>query len=682
MRNVIYNKPSMYILLFLYTAVLYLSLLTLPVHASAEEPLNISSDYLEYISKDDTYIGRGNVRIQYEDLLLMADEVILNNSTADAVAYGNVIYDSREMVVHAEKLELNLNSQLGKIHESYILYKKKNYHIRGGDIEKTGKESYQLDKATVTSCDADPPEWHISASDISVVQHDSLTARAAKFYIKNIPVIYTPYFTVPLLSKRQTGILNPAMGYTSTKGFAYKQGFYWAIRENQDATLYLDYYSKKGLGKGIDYRYILSPDSMGEVWVYHLKDKDLERNFSEVKSYLNHKFPYGISSYLKVNAVNDFDYYDILESTPSDRFGFPSRQPELFGFLPDERQQKYLESNIHFSKSFSSGRIYLLSQYRQSLEESSGDIPQNLPEIGMIMNTKTKGPVSFNVSLTGTHFWREEGQTGQRIDLNPNLYMSFGREFTLTQKVGLHETAYFLDSPSSNENRTLFDLETTLSTRLLKQFSTFNHIIEPSVEYKYVPDVDQKDLPEFDSSDSIPHQSEVTYSLTNRLAGLNNSGPYSRFRLSQSYSLLNIDRRFSPVVLEGSFVNKRIKFNVNTAYDVYEKNITDAIASVRLDWKKGFIGIGKNFRRSTNLDQYSAELALYSPIEIYGASLPVEILGNIWYDLKGGGVQELNIKTSYRQQCWGFSVSYTKDPNEYQIMFGIEFTGLGVLQLG
>lgn len=670
------TKQAIYIFLFI---AVYCSLLA---SAAADEALNISSDSLEYISKENTYIGKGNVNIEYKDQSLKADEVRLNNSTSDAVATGNIIYESSETIINADKLELNLKSKLGTIYESYILYKKKNYHIRGGDLTKTGEESYKMDRASVTTCDADPPEWHISAEDITAIEHKRLTMKKTRFFIGGMPVLYTPYFTVPLLGRRETGLLNPSLGYTNTKGFTYKQGFFWAVHDNMDATLYLDYYSNKGLGKGLDYRYVSNPESLGEVWLYHLRDNDLAKEFTEIKTYHNRKLPFNISSYLKVHAVNDFDYYNILESTPPDRFGLSSKEPALFGFLSNERQQKYLESNLHFSKPFYNGRVYLLSQYRQSLEGSSGTIPQNLPEIGIILNTETRGPVSFNAALKGSNFWREHGQTGQRIDLNPNLFFSFGRVINLTQKIGLRETAYFLTSPDKSKNRLLYDLSTSLSTSFLKKFRSFNQIIEPSIEYTYIPDVRQDDITAFDSTDYIPNTSSITYSLTNRLASSVSKRLESRFRLSQSYSLLNSDKPFTPVVAEGSLSSDRLSFKINASYDTYDMRVTDTIASVDLKSEKGFISLGKNFRRSTLLDQYSIEAGLYHPIKVYNKSLPVEMYGKLWYDLKGGGIQELNLRAAYRRQCWGFTATYTKKPLEYQIMFGIEFTGLGTLQLG
>jgi len=63
-------------------------------------------------------------------------------------------------------------------------------------------------------------------------------------------------------------------------------------------------------------------------------------------------------------------------------------------------------------------------------------------------------------------------------------------------------------------------------------------------------------------------------------------------------------------------------------------------------------------------------------------SLPLGFYGKLWYDLKGNGVQESNLKTTYTSQCWGLTASYTKKPDEYQIMLAFELKGLGSIKIG
>lgn len=656
----------------------------LPIsNTSAEKLINISADNLEYLKETNMYIARGSVKIIYEDATLNADEVHFNNTTADAIAIGNVIYEDAEVIIDGDKIELNLDTKRGTIYDCNIFYKDRNYHIKGiKKLKKLGETTYSMDRADATTCDATPPEWHFKGKDIKIKLQENIRARNATFYIKNVPVLYSPYFWAPLIKERQTGLLIPTLGYSNTKGFTFKQGFFWDIKDNMDATFYADYFSNKGVGKGLDYRYIVNPETNGELWMYHLRDNDLVRDFFELKSYHNQKLPYDISGYLKMHLVNEFDYYNVLKSTSSKRIGLSTGESDPFGFVSEERLQKYLESNLHISKPFTGGRTYLLGQYRQSLEGSSGTIPQSLPEVGFIINTRDIGVASFNMAVTGTNFWRKSGQQGQRLDIYPNVYLSLGRIVNFTQKIGLRETLYLLKNPTENTNREIFDLRSILSTRFLKRYPSFIHIIEPSVEYAYVPAVDHSDIPIFDSIDSIPQTSDIIYSFTNRLAGSFLGDSEARLRLSQRYSLLDVEKPYSPILIETNLSSRNLSFSANVLYDVYDKNMTETIALVNLKGEKGFVGIGKNFRRSTSLDQYTFRAGINRPIDIFGTSLPIDLSGKVWYDLKGGGVQELKLKSTYTSQCWGMGISYTRRPFEYQIMFVVEFKGLGSIKVG
>jgi LPS-assembly protein len=644
--------------------------------------VDISAKRLEYFSQNNTYIAKGSVMIVFEDITLQADEVHFNSNTYDAMAIGNVIYEDSSAIITSDRIELNLKTKLGTIYKGYIFYKKHNFHIHAGRIDKIGDKTFFLDKASFTTCDSEVPSWSISGKDIKLTQHKSLRAWHASLHIKTIPILYTPYVWVPLIKKRQTGFLLPSFGYSSARGYYYKQGFFWAIKDNQDVTLYLDYYSEKGFAEGLDYRYILSPKFNGEFWVYHVRDDEPSRDLFEYKTYHNYNLSYDISGYLKVHAVNEYDYYQTMDSTSAGRFGLSSWEPEQHGFASEERLHKYLESNLHLSKFFSGGRTYILGQVRQSLEGSSREIPQSLPEIGLILNTQSRKYLSFNMAIKGSNFWRKEEQRGLRFDINPNLYFSYGRIINITQGAGIRGTFYFLKDPHDYEDRILYDLSTTLSTRFFKRYLKVIHTIEPSLEYEYIRTVNQINVPSFDSIDSIPKTNNITYSLTNRISGFNSNKIEARFRVSQSYSLLNTEKHFTPLLAEMSLSGDIIDISANASYDVHENRLSESIASIKLHDKTGYIGIGKNFRRLIDLDQYTVEVGINSPIRIKNLSLPVDFHGKLLYDVDRGDVQEMSLISSYIHQCWKFSAAFNQQPDEYQIIFAVELMGLGTIKLG
>src|SRR5208337_4938607 len=48
--------------------------------------------------------------------------------------------------------------------------------------------------------------------------------------------------------------------------------YYWAIAKNQDATFYLDTFTGKGEGEGLEYRYIRKEGSGGFLNAYHIQE--------------------------------------------------------------------------------------------------------------------------------------------------------------------------------------------------------------------------------------------------------------------------------------------------------------------------------------------------------------------------------------------------------------------------
>ncbi len=188
------------------------------------------------------------------------------------------------------------------------------------------------------------------------------------------------------------------------------------------------------------------------------------------------------------------------------------------------------------------------------------------------------------------------------------------------------------------------------------------------------------DVTIFDSIDSTEETSTIIYSITNRFEGLRYTNLSSRLRLSQRYNLLEDERPFTPLLLEGGLSSNLIDFSINASYNFYEAEADDVFTNIKIKSRMGYIGIGKDFRRSTGVDQYTLEGRINGPLPIFGKDIPFTISGKIWYDMKNSVVQESTISTIYRKQCWALTASIVKRPEEYQISFGIEFTGLGALR--
>jgi lipopolysaccharide assembly outer membrane protein LptD (OstA) len=91
----------------------------------------------------------------------------------------------------------------------------------------------------------------------------------------------------------------------------------------------------------------------------------------------------------------------------------------------------------------------------------------------------------------------------------------------------MRETAYTeAAQPGGSANRFLVDLGQRFGSTFLRRFdapafgfSRLTHVVDASVQYQYVPWVDQQSLIQFDAVDFVSPQNRLTYRLTNRLMG-------------------------------------------------------------------------------------------------------------------------------------------------------------------
>ena len=102
---------------------------------------------------------------------------------------------------------------------------------------KTGEASYEVHDGTVTSCRLPRPDWLFQAGLFSV-DDERAKAKNSVFKLLNVPVLYLPYATHPIDSEtRQTGVLIPLIGQSSTKGLVLGEQIYFALSRSTDLTV-------------------------------------------------------------------------------------------------------------------------------------------------------------------------------------------------------------------------------------------------------------------------------------------------------------------------------------------------------------------------------------------------------------------------------------------------------------
>jgi LPS-assembly protein len=648
--------------------------LFLPQYCQAEETETvITSDSLEYFSETKQYVAKGSVEIKQKDAVLTADEVIYFEATSDVIAVGKVQYNDAETSMKAQKAEMNFEKKTGRVFDANIFFEKKDkiaeggepeiragrktyldissikdhFYLSGEEIEKRGENSYYSPSASFTACDAPIPAWCFRGRNVTL--KEDLKANDASFRIKNVPVLYTPYLWVPILETRKTGLLMPTISQSELLGVGLRIPFFWAISENRDATLVLDSYSKRGIGGGVEYRFIEPGGAKGYAWVYHIKDTELDKNFWELKGLYENRPADAPGGFLNVNFLNEEDFY------------------RTFSTQLETRTQRFLESTGEFNYPLKNSRLYMLAQYWVDLKQEAADVPQKLPEAGYVLNYTKMGSSLVSGSLTAANFWRDGGLSAGRIDLYPKILYSFGRDFVVSQKAAVRATAYsfYNDGAESNIQRTAFEYDVVGHTRLYRKYASFLHVIEPSVRYHLITS-SENDLPVLDASELFGKASVFELSLLNRI--ITGGTEVATVRLTQGMDTYNGDRPFLPLSLELA-INKGAPIKLNATYNLYTGMVETLSSDLSLNVFKTNLALGHRYNRIEDIMLFTAALE-FSPFK------RVRLGSNIWYDAKGGGVRDFYIAMRYQRQCWGLRFEVIKKPGDYSMLLMFDLTGI------
>jgi len=491
------------------------------------QEITIKANYKEQTRE--RIFAQGNVEIHYKNVILFADRVELDPETKDVFAEGNVVLRMPDEVVSVEEIRVNLDTMQGTLQKGYGMIQPSVYW-EAETIERKNDNVYSLSKAKVTSCTQRVPRWKLSSYKANFKRNDYIEMWHTLLTIKKIPVFYLPYMRYPLDKEKSTGFLTPQLGFSGRKGLIFGQSFYWAIKRNMDATLSMDYYSARGMGGGLEYRYLFSGGTNGQLNLYYFRFKEDQRQEDSSKAYiirLNHtqRMPYNFT------MVADIDYQS--------SFAFLREFDNNFrrAIVSQRRSQVYLTrswSNFNLNMRVSRFESYFA-------EDDFTAIRRNLPEIGFRTPwVRLFSPLFFFFS-SKFHSWEdgtpsayEEGKQkrSQSLILNPKFSIPFNKiswlniNTVFSPNFSYHFQSY-APKTRTPTNESLFAPTYTLDISLIgpvfnKVFydaqnkPKFKHIIEPSFAYIYEsPIADSNRI--ITPYDMVFGQHLLRYGLTNRV---------------------------------------------------------------------------------------------------------------------------------------------------------------------
>lgn len=741
------------------------------------DEITVDAESLSYDQEGDILSATGDVLIRRGDTTLQADTVELNRRTNEARAIGDALLTSPDAEIRAKAIFLDLENETGELQEADIDAGRLGVSLSGERIEKGLGQRYRIERGRFTTCNCEEgaPDWSIAGDSLDITVDGYGTLEGGTFDILDVPVLWLPRAAFPVFRERQSGLLFPRVGISNRRGFQIVQPMYWAIDKTQDLTLSADLETSLRVGLIGEYRYAIGPETGGQFQVGYFNEF-FRGNESDVRvppgadpippenrwAVIGHHdqgVPQveGLSGYLDAMIVGDDLFLREMNTLALDE------REEV-----DLRTKPFTTSRLGLLQEWSRAALQAEAVYYQDLvgptvespvpdcdpttedcvEESEDEslVIQRLPEMRLIAQKELGFGLMGDFTGSFTNFQRSLGLAGVRGDFKPSLQMRLplGRSLFGSVQVAFRETAYGLsenmmaggftgqdlingediDLPSTS-SRELVEIHAGLGTQVARTFDfphlgldKLKHTIEPQLDYLYVPNINQDDLPVWDGIDRINERSLITYGFATRLLG--RSAPdaegergevfeISRLSVAQSYDptrdippTSRLDDITGEPVNPGQqgdhFSDIDVALRVNpgpitsvrayTTYDASENNISSAVLGVRLTeplraFEKG--GRPRLFTRASFAAEY--RFITDSILQLLDSSIAlpvtdrVAVLYAMRYDIDAGTFLEnyagLRILSSC--DCWALNlgVTDTRNPNEVQVQAQFTLAGLG-----
>ncbi|MCD6486324.1 MAG: LPS-assembly protein LptD [Syntrophobacterales bacterium] len=688
------------------------------------ERVDMEADSLTYESDTETYRASGKVVITFEDGYIKADDVMLNRVTNDVTAKGHVFIKSGKDILEGESARFNIADETGIISGGKVFFDRNHLYLRGETIEKRGGATYFLKDGQATTCDGENPDWMFTGKELEVTIDGYGTVKQGTFQAKGIPLLYMPYLIFPAKTTRQTGLLFPRIAYSCDKlGWDIGIPFYWAVSENVDTTFYQRYMDKRGFQEGVELRYITAKDSYGTLYGDYLNDsmeisdsgegdflrRDWKEDHKRWSYYLDQETTFKSGFYLKtdIKKVSDRWYFRDFDSYNYYMENYERNNTQKFGGVSFNGNGSLasLNSTVRLVKNWSLFNATALMEYTDNFQSCSND--ETLQRYPHITFTGMKQPVldsplDFELESSYAYYYRATGYKGHFLDAHPvfTLPLRLGDYLEFTPSLGLRETKWessYSGTAAGNDDkdgsREMYNIGATLSSEAHRVFDVggqvvdkIHHGIRPELEYTYIPNVDQDDIPDFLSE--IEETNNLTCSLTNiliaRLKDVDGKVTYREFfklKLSQTYDIG--EARRNP---DGSSKEERPFGDIDAELEFAPFQYFSLDADAQFDvnsgeWKKINSAFDISNPRGDSLTtEYRYTQNSVEEINLSFKGKATEFLDLMYIlrkDQLGSKTLEATYAVNYHKQCWSAELSYSDSPDDKRLMLVFSLYGLG-----
>jgi len=526
-------------------------------------PVFLEADQLEGTTGG-TVKASGAVSLKRGTLRMQADEITHTQATGVAEALGHVRINSKGDVFSGPSLRLKLDTVEGEFQEPTYRFGRTGAGGQAQSVQFLGPNKFRAIGASYSSCTAENTQdmdWVLMTDKVDL-DFDANEGRAENAVIRfmGVPILGAPVLTFPVTEARKSGFLPPSFDVDNRNGFEFAQPYYWNLAPNRDATLTPTLSSRRGVGLGVESRYLYPLDN--GVWSFYGLPYDPEARSSRGMLNMSHQgemsqangwsSPLSSTRYdMQWRHVSDDDYWKDFPR------GLPSLSPRLLGSHAGiERQINTRAWGLGANQT----TLYAKVQTWQTLQDLSPGTPADSavispyrrePQIGIRSRGVSETGFNWDVNTEFNRFTHEDVSRAQgnrlqaHMTIERPLAASATSAWHLTPRLSVNAVSYNLDRLDAASTSTSRSGARIIPTVSLDGGMVFERplqwlnrdlvqTLEPRVQYVYTPYRAQSALPVFDSTERDFNQysifSENTFTGVDRISDANwlNLGMTSR----------------------------------------------------------------------------------------------------------------------------------------------------------
>ena len=536
-----------------------------------EEGVTIHANKVHY-QPDNKLELNGNVEMTQGRYHANSNSATINQNTQEAHLSGDIVLSSPDLILSGDQAQMNMQSEEVSVSNAKFSNPRTNINGEAFKISHPDKDTLIIHDGLFTSCPPEDRDWAFASEKITLDREQGFGyANNTRFLIRDVPVLYIPWFTFPIDDRRKSGFLYPTIGSSNTqRGVFLSTPYYFNLAPNYDATLTPSYIHGRGAHNDLELRHKSSiTDTMLQLGYIdedkHYNDEQSDLGFSNSGDRWGLNFEQEIKPFaggwhgsLQYSEVSDNDYLDDLNQ----------------GLNID--RQDHLDRRAAFYFSQDDWRLSVLLQQYKSIDDAvlpSEEAYQRLPEVNLefshMFNT-----LHLDWNSQYVYFYRDredlvgdERTFGSRVRHQPKLSIPLHKSWGyLKPSVTVDHTDYLLQDYTPVENhisRTVpiyeldsglyFDRKSVFSDKPYFGLRHIRHSLEPRLYYVYSKAVEQDDLPNFDSTlpsfhyqrlfnaqrfsggDRVGDNNRLTFGITSRWTDLDDGQDKAIFSLGQIY---------------------------------------------------------------------------------------------------------------------------------------------------